>query len=1375
MAHQFYQWLEAYWRGLFYRKQYLQYLSQRYQFFDVTELVTQGEFALDSEHVFVQPYLEPQPPHKIRSAIVRDEVTQAIHEFHKGSHYIWDYLHAETLTNQHFVILAGPGYGKTTLLKHLVLSLAANNRKLKQHKSSYKLPILLFLRDYATSIRANIDLPKRLSESISPVLYSQLRDTLLNCGTFTTDQELRSLFVDSRIRPWRDLIPSAPSPASRVEAIVDLLHNKYRNTQENALVLFLHVLLDRNDSNTSCHQNLAKIANELTVELVYTQQAIYSPRQLSAVFNREYTLSQAIHESVTKYGGPKAPSEWFERRLKQGNCLVMLDGLDEVVDPMIRKQVVAWVEHQIVVYPKNRFILTSRPHGYLENPLNRATVLEVMNFGGDQIQKFVQNWYAANETPHSQIKSAEVPAKAKENANDLLHRIWETPALYKLATNPLLLTMMVYVHRYRALLPKRRIDLYAEAHQVLLSKRPEPPNMIPADKQRALQPLAYAMMNNRQHEIPTEEASHIIAEKLNYLAPGISGTKFLKTVENVSGLLWEREDNIYSFSHLTFQEYLASLYIYEAHQHTELLNRVEDSWWHETIRLYCAQGDATAIVQACLADERLADSTFRLAMECLDEAQKVGPDIQIQLENVLYKCLADTKLKQIVSNALRDIRNNRLIRIAENKYVDTGLITHAEYQVFLHDVEGQGKKHQPDHWLQRHFPKKQSRMPVVGLQPSDSLAFCEWLTQNEGGGIWFYRLPTTDELKGMGGIGFNPNIGYWATAQQGYQYQGSEGISISENKLQQKMMEDTVWHPVYNPSTFLFLHPKLLPVGELWKLLHHFDFPRVRSRVLLNTIHRVITWALPQSEIISKSLKPLVPVFKNGIREYNERCYEINRQIGITQEKINGLQQERSRLEANEQSQFNEVANQANQEIAKVQEGIKKLEGASVELKNREQVNLDDISRQADQIISDYKTEIAKIETENTTKKGEIQAVYSEQYAQIDHLITHYRAEIIKFEGLRSTHHVDEAIAGCQSEISRLEQFRHQYKQEEQKAYADLANVVRNNLAQYQAAIADIEKQRQKHQNEIRSNHENHYQQIREGITNSQSAITNLEQQRKSIQMEVHSKYKDAYSQIAQYQDQHQSGIALLVRQRSEYEAEIEKIYRKAAIFEGYLDGLPNSVKAAFELLPEVAEFTEDYFSQSRKRVFDLQKFLKHSSDVSQQLIVFIGENFSGISDDFTHDLNQFANRLKETLGEAQTLKDIIDLSLKLESELVSASHQIHTLRFDDLVGMGIARKANRELAVSLESAYYFICSRGRELNIVSSWEEVRNRLHYVRLCALAVAGEFIEHPSQNNDHAHLMKQFIQLYVKLCMLEVRMQGGLSACEGIRIIKERVKV
>jgi hypothetical protein len=169
--------------------------------------------------------------------------------------------------------------------------------------------------------------------------------------------------------------------------------------------------------------------------------------------------------------------------------------------------------------------------------------------------------------------------------------------------------------------------------------------------------------------------------------------EFLKLVENVSGLLLERENGIYSFAHLTFQEYLTAIYVHEQRLENELVEHVEDSWWHETIRLYCAMADATSTIEACLASDSPSVPMLVLAFDCQKEALKLQPEAKARLETILSQGMEDDdpQRQHIAAEVLLARRLNQMIYLNENAFIDTSLITCAGYQLFLDEQRAKGK------------------------------------------------------------------------------------------------------------------------------------------------------------------------------------------------------------------------------------------------------------------------------------------------------------------------------------------------------------------------------------------------------------------------------------------------------------------------------------------------------------------------------------------------------------------------------------------------------------------------------------------------------------------------------------------------------------
>jgi energy-coupling factor transporter ATP-binding protein EcfA2 len=475
-------------------------------------------------------------------------------------------------------------------------------------------------------------------------------------------------------------------------------------------------------------------------------------------------LPEIIQASLEKYQ-LTAPPKWFEKFLGAGSSIVMLDGLDEVADPEIRRQVVTWVEKQMLAYPGNHFIITSRPFGYRESQLSGVLVLEVMPFNLKQVKRFIDNWYLANELQSSQKDDQGVRMKAQEGADDLFTRLRKSSTLLDLAVNPLLLTMIATVHRYRSSLPGRRVELYKEICEVFLGKRQTARGvdlpMTPAQKQSVLQPLAYHMMRNHLREIDRRSALTVFSERLKLVSPQSSGEEFLQMVENSSGLLLERENGVYGFAHKTFQEYLASVHIIEQGLESELVSHIEDDWWHECIRLYSAQADATAVIEACVSKHPPSAVALTLAIACEDEAREVQPTTRDKLERVLLEGVESKnyETRRIVAEALLSLQVRDMMRIEDNVYIGRRFINHAEYQLFLDEMLAQNKPYLPDHWTEKDFPSSQGLQAAVGIRDSDGLEFCNWLTKRENG-EWRFRLPTQNEVT-LSKAEIKENLNYW--------------------------------------------------------------------------------------------------------------------------------------------------------------------------------------------------------------------------------------------------------------------------------------------------------------------------------------------------------------------------------------------------------------------------------------------------------------------------------------------------------------------------------------------------------------------------------------------------------------------------------------
>lgn len=181
-------------------------------------------------------------------------------------------------------------------------------------------------------------------------------------------------------------------------------------------------------------------------------------------------------------------------------------------------------------------------------------LLEVLPFTTQEVNLFIQRWYLANEIMSSGKRDLGIEQQARQEAEDLWRRLQEKPALSQLMVNPLLLTMITMVHRYRGELPGRRVELYAEICDVLLDHwrkaRRIQEALTAAQKREALQPLAFEMMNQKSRDIAADQAMAIIRVPLQQVGlNAVAIESFLKETQASSGLFLEKELGVWHFAH----------------------------------------------------------------------------------------------------------------------------------------------------------------------------------------------------------------------------------------------------------------------------------------------------------------------------------------------------------------------------------------------------------------------------------------------------------------------------------------------------------------------------------------------------------------------------------------------------------------------------------------------------------------------------------------------------------------------------------------------------------------------------------------------------------------------------------------------------------
>jgi len=289
------------------------------------------------------------------------------------------------------------------------------------------------------------------------------------------------------------------------------------------------------------------------------------------------------------------PEQMTNNALKSGKLLLLFDGLDEVptvnIDNVIRK-----IGDFVDQYSQNRFIASCRIAAY-KGGFTRFTEVEMADFDDSQIETYIKNWF--DSTPHQYRYQLDKEMKTAEQCWKVLNTI-SHHATKELARNPLLLTLLCMVYDSSQNFPQNRADLYERALSIFLEewtaeKRIRREESISqyldvAAEKRMLSEIA---AKNFEEDRLFFSESEILKQIWEFGAgnantpPSFNASKILDTILVDQGLFVERVKGSYSFSHLTFQEYLTANYIERDTRSVKGLARkhLHNNQWHEVFLL----------------------------------------------------------------------------------------------------------------------------------------------------------------------------------------------------------------------------------------------------------------------------------------------------------------------------------------------------------------------------------------------------------------------------------------------------------------------------------------------------------------------------------------------------------------------------------------------------------------------------------------------------------------------------------------------------------------------------------------------------------------------------------------------------------------------
>ncbi|MCI0495130.1 SUMF1/EgtB/PvdO family nonheme iron enzyme [candidate division KSB1 bacterium] len=316
---------------------------------------------------------------------------------------------------------------------------------------------------------------------------------------------------------------------------------------------------------TTMFRYIAYTVSRLGLGLVRTDEFLLEKKSslvpLYLPLNELVSTSEDLVGCLKKYvnkrfPGCKAIVQVLDSLLKSGQCLMLLDSLDEVAEKNLR-QVKESIKGLLnnSDWQDNIVLLSCREGNWRKDDvsLDFPAVLQIVDLDAPAIGEYLLHWFGT---------------EASADAIELKDKICNTARLKMLATNPFLLSLIAWLSKGKEL-PERRVELYVKCIDALLKEKHKDeydrfPTKFGSDhaefKARILTDVAFAMMSRNLTEIRRNELRDLIRTSLGSgdvmdERPG----QLIDEIHKGSAILRETNaEHIYMFQHNTFREYFAA-------------------------------------------------------------------------------------------------------------------------------------------------------------------------------------------------------------------------------------------------------------------------------------------------------------------------------------------------------------------------------------------------------------------------------------------------------------------------------------------------------------------------------------------------------------------------------------------------------------------------------------------------------------------------------------------------------------------------------------------------------------------------------------------------------------------------------------------------
>ena len=307
-------------------------------------------------------------------------------------------------------------------------------------------------------------------------------------------------------------------------------------------------------------------------------------------------------------GGCSDLASVFREELRNGRCLVLLDGLDEIGAEDAKAQMVKCVQAFVREYPRNRFALSSRVVGFDGSPWWELgfSVVRMLGYRDAEMKEFTKKW--THILCHRKKESA-------EELRSLWSAISSDRRIRSLSQSPLMLTILVLLYHARGgNFPRRRVDFYEKVIDVFLETwesskfGPAPRDdsyYIDLDAREFRWLLSDVSLAMQRAELSLAQRWWLAERIQDYLQTRLGFERetaknhcdgIVRYLSERTGLIVEQGPDLFGFSHRTLQEYFAALgllYASESSPARDISSKLRGflfhPMWSEVVRLVAAQ------------------------------------------------------------------------------------------------------------------------------------------------------------------------------------------------------------------------------------------------------------------------------------------------------------------------------------------------------------------------------------------------------------------------------------------------------------------------------------------------------------------------------------------------------------------------------------------------------------------------------------------------------------------------------------------------------------------------------------------------------------------------------------------------------------------